>query len=229
MGEAKKLKKSATRHIVDVEEPGTSAPSSTSKPVIVTNRPLLKDPMVKEEKKNDISEQSDSIPAPALASSSNKSRLQPLVDSISPDDESLAVEPKTPQVSEAAEPETTTSTPESEPEQKASGSEASEADAPQSQMLDDAQADDKLKSTAAKQAEVEAAEQVKHDAAVQKLVDTKRYELPINTVEERQSRKFIMLGIVLMAVLILVWLDIALDAGIIKLGGLHSATHFFSN
>ena len=37
------------------------------------------------------------------------------------------------------------------------------------------------------------------------------------------------LGVVLAVLLVLAWLDIALDARIISLGGLHAPTHFFSN
>jgi hypothetical protein len=44
MAEAKS-KKTAPK-LFDVAKPGKSAPSSTSRPVIITNRPVLKDPMV---------------------------------------------------------------------------------------------------------------------------------------------------------------------------------------
>jgi hypothetical protein len=85
------------------------------------------------------------------------------------------------------------------------------------------------KNAAAKKAEAEAAEQARHDAALQELVDSKQYALPINTVERRQTKRFVLLGIGLSVLLILIWLDIALDAGIFKLGGLKPVTHFFSN
>lgn len=44
MAEAKPKK--ASNKFFDVAKPGKSAPSSTSRPVIITNRPVLKDPMV---------------------------------------------------------------------------------------------------------------------------------------------------------------------------------------
>ncbi|HTB48598.1 MAG TPA: hypothetical protein VK712_00785, partial [Verrucomicrobiae bacterium] len=39
-------KKPATKRIIDVAHPGKSAPSDTSRPVLISNRPILKDPMV---------------------------------------------------------------------------------------------------------------------------------------------------------------------------------------
>src|SRR5690348_15469367 len=36
----------ADKKVFDVAKPGKSAPSSSAKPIIITNRPVLKDPMV---------------------------------------------------------------------------------------------------------------------------------------------------------------------------------------
>jgi hypothetical protein len=46
MAEDKPVKKK----VIDVSHPGDSAPSETSKPVIITNRPIMKDPMMVSEK-----------------------------------------------------------------------------------------------------------------------------------------------------------------------------------
>ncbi|HVX24523.1 MAG TPA: hypothetical protein VG992_04255, partial [Candidatus Saccharimonadales bacterium] len=45
MATAKKPKP-AGKKIIDVAHPGTAKPSATAKPIIVTNRPILKDPMM---------------------------------------------------------------------------------------------------------------------------------------------------------------------------------------
>ena len=76
-------------------------------------------------------------------------------------------------------------------------------------------------------AEAEAA--AKHDAEIQKLVDSKQFFLPINSVEKRRSKRVVLLGVVLSLLLALAWADVALDAGIIQINGVKPVTHFFSN
>ena len=75
----------------------------------------------------------------------------------------------------------------------------------------------------------EAEARAKHAEAVQKLVDAKQYFLPINTVEKRKTKHFVLLGAVLSVLLALTWADIALDAGLIQISGVKPITHFFSN
>jgi flagellar biosynthesis GTPase FlhF len=80
--------------------------------------------------------------------------------------------------------------------------------------------------------EAEAAEakaQAEHDAAVQKLIDSKQYFVPVNAVEKRRSKRFVALGILLSVLLVAAWVDIALDAGLIQINGVKPVTHFFSN
>ena len=67
------------------------------------------------------------------------------------------------------------------------------------------------------------------DAHIQKIIDSKKYFLPINAVEQRKSKRFVALGVFLALVLALAWVDIALDAGLIHIDGIKPATHFFSN
>lgn len=69
----------------------------------------------------------------------------------------------------------------------------------------------------------------KRDAELQALVDSKKYFLPIDAVEQRQTKHFIIIGVVVSLVLVVIWLDLALDAGLIKLGGLKALTHFFTS
>ncbi|HVX24486.1 MAG TPA: hypothetical protein VG992_04065, partial [Candidatus Saccharimonadales bacterium] len=75
----------------------------------------------------------------------------------------------------------------------------------------------------------EAAKQAEHDAAMQKLVDSKQYFLPINAVEKRKSKHFVIFGVFLALVLAAAWVDIALDAGIITISHIKPVTHLFSN
>ena len=66
-------------------------------------------------------------------------------------------------------------------------------------------------------------------AEQEKVIDSKQYYLPINSVEHRRrslDRTIFILMLVL--VLALVWLDIVMDAGILKVGGIQPLTHFFA-
>ena len=72
-------------------------------------------------------------------------------------------------------------------------------------------------------------QETKRQAAIDKLTDNKKYYLPINAVEKRRSRRFVILGIILSLLLILAWADIALDSGLIHINGIKPLTHFFSN
>jgi hypothetical protein len=77
--------------------------------------------------------------------------------------------------------------------------------------------------------EAEAKQQAEHDAAIQKLVDSKKYFLPINAVEKRRSKRFVAVGVLLSLLLLAAWADIAADAGLISVPGVKPVTHFFSN
>jgi len=74
-----------------------------------------------------------------------------------------------------------------------------------------------------------AEEDLAKDEAMQKMVDSKQFYLPINAIEQRRTQRFIALGVVFSIILALAWLDISLDAGLINLGGIKSVTHFFSS
>jgi cell envelope opacity-associated protein A len=75
----------------------------------------------------------------------------------------------------------------------------------------------------------EAAAQAEQDTKLQKIIDSKKYALPINAVEQRRSKRFVVLGIILAVILALAWGDIAADAGLIHVKGIKPVTHFFSN
>lgn len=124
-----------------------------------------------------------------------------------------------PEETTEAVPEKPDSEPDSEPEKEP------EPETPVEDKTDD---QDKKKS-AKSDPDAEKAEHVAQDAKIQKLVENKKYFLPINAVEHRKSRRFVALGVVLALVLALAWVDIALDAGLIDLGGIKPVTRFFSN
>jgi hypothetical protein len=89
--------------------------------------------------------------------------------------------------------------------------------------------DDQKSAPTEEELNAEAEALAKHDEAIQQLVDSKQYFLPINAVEKRKTRHFVILGVLLSVLLLLAWGDIALDAGLIQISGIKPATHFFSN
>lgn len=196
MADAKPAKGEA-KPIEDVARPGKSAPAETSKPVIVTNRPIIKDPMVVEDKTEAPAE-----PTTAKIAGSSRIKLQPLT-------------PETPE-------------PEPEPEKTDDGPAEPEPETETETTESEADEGDKGTSPDLAAAEKEAAEAAKRDTELQKLVDSKRYFLPINSVEKRRSKRFVALGIVLSLLLLAAWVNIALDAGLIEIPGIKPVTHFFS-
>lgn len=186
-------------HIKDVAAPGESAPGDSAKPIIVTNRPIMKDTMVKGE-----SDDSNNEKGPTLSRSVKEAVIQPLAEAEEPPTETADTEPSAGAEPSAEKP--VDEEQESEPDKKAP-------------TADEVAADEKA----------EAKKQADHDAAIQKLVDTKKYELPINAVEKRRSKHFAIFGLILSVLLLLAWADIALDAGIVHVSGIKPVTHFFSN
>lgn len=195
-------KKPAAKPIIDIAHPGKSAPSATSKPVIVTNRAILKDPMMADQG-NQEPDLPDKEAAPTLAPSrSGRPNLKPTA--VASEDTS-ATEPS--------------SDPTPEPAKLSPAEDAATADD------DEATAAGQTEQQLAAEDEAHA----KHEAEIQKLIDAKQYFLPINAVEKRRSKRVVLLGVIVSLLLALAWADIALDAGLIQINGVKPATHFFSN
>jgi hypothetical protein len=64
-------------------------------------------------------------------------------------------------------------------------------------------------------------------AEQQKAVESGEYFLPITTAETRRLRREIVFSTLFVTILIVVWLDIMLDAGLLRVGNLQAVTHFF--
>lgn len=184
MAETKKTTKT-TKPISDVEEPGKSAASATSKPVIVTNRPLIKDPMVVEEEQKDAVE-----PVATTKKTSTKPKLQPLESSPKPEEET--------QTNSAED------TADNGPEKKPTKNKSAEDDE-----------------------KAEAQRKLERESNLQKIVDAKTYYLPINAVEKRKTKRFVILGVLLSILLIMVWINIALDAELVQIDGITPVTNLF--
>lgn len=178
-----------TAPIADVEHPGKTAASPTSKPVIVSNRPIIKDPMV-------VEDSADKQPELPARKTSTKPKLQPL----------------TPP-SEHEEPQSDTSQDENEVVNEAP--EPPNAEAKNS------------KKTVEESEELEAKRKAERAANLQKIANAKTYYLPINSVEKRKTKRFVALGVLLSILLIMIWINIVLDAELMQIDGITPVTSFF--
>ena len=249
-----------SKKIMDVAHPNTSAADTSGKPIIISNRPLMKDPMMVDDGKNKDNED-------ALKKTPALSRLEPLSAPILPNidgnevddekqnlgkkviisDSETEVPEKEIEEEKPEKPKEETKEPEKEeaPLEEVAEKVKEDAIVPEekpeeqinepkvdSESKDEAQSNDEEIKTDDESPEdidvIEAAKKAEHDAAIDKLAESKQYYLPINSVEKRKSKRFVSLGILLSLILIVAWADIALDAGLISLSMNIPHTHFFS-
>lgn len=221
MAEDKKpIKKS--QPISDVEKPGKTAASPTSKSIIIKTTPLIKDPMVVEE--TDKKAEDETSKNVVKAGGSSKIKLQPLTTSDTPETKDEVTTPEKPNLPDE---EPKNDDPKSdEPVQSDKPAVEDETDSDKDQPTE---SKDKALNTPDEQDAAEASRKAEHDANLQKIVDSKTYYLPINAVEKRKTKRFVLLGIALSIFLILVWINVALDAGLIQIDGVSPLTSFFSS
>ena len=210
--ESKKSSKAA-KPIADVAQPGKTPPSESSRPII-THRSLMKDPMVVEAESAapaaDEVPVSPAEPAKSVAAkttTAGERKIQPITES-------------------PVVPEEATETPKAEAE--AAPAETKEPVEPEEQPAESEDTSANEASPDKPSHDAEEAEQVRHDNEVQKLIESKKYFLPVNAVERRRSKRFVALGILVSLLLAASWANIALDAGLIEIPGVKPVTHFFS-
>ena len=68
-----------------------------------------------------------------------------------------------------------------------------------------------------KLAQLKVQEEQKRQEAINRMVESKQYFLPINQNQKRKTKHFVIIGILLSIILLVVWLYVASNAGIIKL------------
>lgn len=174
--------------IFDVAKPGRGGlpASANSRSVIVSNRPVMKDPMMSEP-------EPQAEPEPAVRT--QKIKVQPLHDTTE-----LATAEQTP------EPEPTV-TVDDKPVKVTSETTVADV-APESlepvaipEAGEERESDDELNR--------------QRVARLQKMIEEEEYFLPIKTVEERRSRKVAIIGISTIIILAAAWYNVALDAGLL--------------
>ncbi len=222
----------APKQIFDIARPGTLPPASaTARPVIVTNRVLMQDPMMVPVKHSagEIAENDASgnlpiqpspkiIVAPLSAGETEAGSGETVASNVAANTQNVSassVDGIAPTGKQPAE----------EPPKPASPG-VLDAAPPVSDATDEfGEADQK--SLAQQTAEAEA--KIKAEEEYNKLIDEKTYFLPINSVENRRSKHVFTFGALLILVLVLLWVDIAMDAGFVTIPGIQPLTHLFSH
>lgn len=238
--------------VFDITHPGKSAPSASSRPIIVTNRAVMQDPMVA------ASDTEEPLPSKPM----NKITLQPLTDAEKksalhenddkaelPDFSALTQESDKKPVDEpeAAAPaddgpvENTDEKTAPKDKEEAAPVEQPQADtaagdtpatedaAVSEESADGAPAEDGANTASKAEADTAALEaKIKQEEAINQLVDSREFYLPINAVERHRSKVISLLGLLLIVLLAVVLADLLLDSGVVHISGVHPVTHFFS-
>jgi hypothetical protein len=197
MAESKKSTPKKSPGVFDISHPGKGgiAASSTSRPVIIKHQ-LMPDPMVNTDRQPD-------LPVVLPSKAATKVRIAPLHDDIDadgiqdPPKAAKEVPEPVPNVVVADKPEvkitSETKIADVAPEPDTSG-------IPESP--DEREADNRMAREKA--------------AKLQRMIDNEEYFLPIETLEERRSRKVAIFGVILIVVLAIAWYNVALDAGLLE-------------
>lgn len=215
---AKAKSQTSANSMDDVARPNGSEPSANSKSVIITSRPLMRDPMMAPDKTETTeateakTEEAAPVPAakPANASVSHQLVLTP--PTREPEAES-APEVTAKETVPAAEPAVAATPPATTPAVASREPELENSDV----SINPDAAEDKA----------EEAEIARH-AAIQKLVESQQYFLPVDHVELKRARVITAAGSLLILLLGLAWANIALDAGLVSVAGVPH-THFFKS
>ena len=199
------------KRIADVANPNDSLPSTNSKSVIISSRPIMRDPMMAATPPASEASADSAVvkpivseaTKPALASVSHELLLIPPTDSELPSVEAIAdVTPPKPTTEPMPAPTAESVIP------AVVKTDPTNPDADEAQQID---------------AETERL------AGIDKLIESQKYFLPVDAVELKRAHRFYIVGIVAIVLLGLLFVDIALDAGLVHISGLRAVTHFFSN
>ena len=194
--------------VFDVAHPsgsgGQIAASTTSRPVMVSNRPVIKDPMVNET----ASEEPSTAP---VLQPTKKLVITPLHDKIKADEPVEAPEP----------------IPEPTPNVKTEDGKPVEMLEPikQAGVPEPKRTEKELSVDQAVAAEKSAQER---QSMLAEMIEKEQYFLPINAAKQRRSRRVAVIGLVVIIVLAAAWYDVALDAGLIPNSFNIPHTSFFS-
>jgi hypothetical protein len=181
-------KKSTSGKSMDIQKAGEAAPDSSGRPIIVTHRPMLQDPMMApagEAASSETKKEDDKQPLSQSMTSSAKT-IEPPKGSETTEDKKTAEaapEPEAEEVPEEKSPEVTDSI--------APNEETAVVDAVIASAGNGSE-----KSETQKQED----EDAKHKQAVQVLVDSKKYFAPIGQVSRRKHNRRVITWVALLIV-----------------------------
>lgn len=202
--------------------PGNGAADGTSRGAIVTNRPMMKDPLLA-----DVDLAGGMVPADAASGNAKPAdAAEPVAG------KAHSIDP--PELLPASTDETGVETQQqdaaSSSEDQTNDDVAKSVDAATPEPTETEQthkpAGDTPTELDLNQADVKSSG-IEPTPEQQQIIDAGTYDLPIVTAETRRIRREVLLTSVAILVIVLLWLDMMLDAGLIRLGNLHALTNLF--
>lgn len=216
MSETVLKKDKASKKGIDVTDAKVTDPSSRA--IIVGSGQLMENPTLTEDNEDsEVSEKQKTLPQHEIRIEpiSNEEDIKPEVKDELPKEEKIPTEVEKP--NEVAVNDDQNTRPAEEKQSSSAPPSQSEASDETSEEVPDKQ----------QQAQADAAI-LERLEKVGQMITSEKYFLPINMVERRRDKKIVTIGIVIALILILAWVDVALDAGLIH-NFLHLPhTHFFA-
>jgi hypothetical protein len=207
--------------IADVSSPGKTAPSASSRPIIVTNHSgMVGDPMI-------VDDTSAEQPTTAPVIKRSAKTISPVSADMqqgSTPEETSETEPVSLEGSAETSPAETLPEP-------AQGTEPGDQKAAEEKPSSDSEDKGPLRDTDAENASVEAAAlaaEEARNAELEKLIESGEFSVPINAIQRKRSRTFVAAMCMLAVLLALLLLDALLDVHIISLPVNVPHTHLFS-
>lgn len=210
--------------VFDVAKPGKTAAGASGRPLIVGHRTLMQDPMVKDSDDIDTPptapelDEDDKPSGGASKTTLSSKIIKPSPIKVEPGEEKepdAKVEVKTDDKPPPEEPDTEPATEDAEPAKEepkpaeaSTSSDAAAVNTVAGQVAKNRQDQKEQETEAAKAAELE------------KLIDDRKYYVPIGEKKRKRSIRHILLGAVLILVLGLLLVDILMDAGVIHINNI---------
>ena len=191
---------SSDKKSMDVSKPGKSAPDTTARPLIVSNRPVNIDPMMKT---RDI---------PEAQISQHTKVIKPL------NSVDIGDAPVQQSTEEAVQDPSTTVTEKSPPKALDKPAESADQNPPSAEEID-SETDTAL-STGTKKEKLNAQtkEEKARQEAMQKLIVAKKYFVPIGKVTRRRDSRRTVVVLMVLTVVTIAGIYLLVDAGIISIG-----------
>ena len=230
----------SVKKLIDVSPPSSVIQPANSKSIIIGHSPMVRDSTIIEDNQND--NQSE----PTNESATHHLKISPLTDQLSSNDQtspdkqpnSILEEPRELKLepSESLKKEISANENQIEPEKVSPKVEGVDLATDQPEIKTTTQSVDgqpdkvdsleKPQDNQDQQAELNAS--LAKQAHLNELIASKKFFLPINGKEKSKNKKTILIGLLICLVLIIAWVDVDLDAGLIANTYNLPHPHFFT-